>query len=108
MIKACLKNGVKRFIYCSTVDVVIGVDDDIVDGNEENTMSPSEFLFPGYPETKYKAECLVLKANNIPTQNGMNFCFKDENLIKISVSSKQGYYSYFSRICIRLIMSRVI
>ncbi|XP_053394154.1 3 beta-hydroxysteroid dehydrogenase/Delta 5--_4-isomerase-like [Mercenaria mercenaria] len=69
LIKACLLNDVKRFIYCSTVDVVIGYDD-IIDGNEANTAPPTEFLFPGYPETKYKAECLVLKANGTPTQNG--------------------------------------
>ncbi|KAJ8312422.1 hypothetical protein KUTeg_009795, partial [Tegillarca granosa] len=62
VIDGCVKAGVQRLIYCSTVDVAIGYDP-IRDGNENNTPPPKRFLFPGYPETKYKAECLVLQSN---------------------------------------------
>ena len=62
MIKACLENGVQRLIFCSTVDVVVGYKD-IENGDEETTTVPQQFLFPGYPDSKNKAESLVLNAN---------------------------------------------
>ena len=69
IISVCKQENVARLIYCSTVDVVIGFDD-IIDGTEENTAPPTQYLFPGYPESKYKAECLVLRANGTKTKDG--------------------------------------
>ena len=69
LISACKQENVTRLIYCSTVDVVIG-HDEIIDGTEDNTAPPKKYLFPGYPESKYKAECLVLRANGTTTNNG--------------------------------------
>ena len=69
VIQACLETNVRRLIFCSTVDVVVGYDD-IIDGCEVTTATPEHFLFPGYPETKHKAESLVLKANGTPCKNG--------------------------------------
>lgn len=51
------------------MDVVIGFDD-IVNGTEETTTTPSKFLFPGYPESKHKAEQLVNKSNGTYLTNG--------------------------------------
>jgi len=51
------------------VDVVVGYND-IIDGDEVTTTPPAHFLFPGYPATKYKAECDVLQANGTNTHNG--------------------------------------
>ncbi|XP_060070999.1 3 beta-hydroxysteroid dehydrogenase/Delta 5--_4-isomerase-like [Ylistrum balloti] len=69
IVESCLINGVERLIFCSTVDVVVGFDD-IRDGRETTTHVPKQFLFPGYPATKYEAECLVLKANAKKCENG--------------------------------------
>ncbi|KAL3857755.1 hypothetical protein ACJMK2_012395 [Sinanodonta woodiana] len=69
VISACLEAGVKRIIFCSTVDVVVG-SEEIVDGTEENTHPPEKFLFPGYPNTKYEAECLIRKVNGATTAKG--------------------------------------
>ena len=66
----CKQENVARLIYCSTVDVVIG-HDEILGGTEDNTLPPTQYLFPGYPESKYKAECLVLRANGTNTKEGM-------------------------------------
>ena len=61
MIDSCIQNSVPRLIFTSTVDVVIGYDN-IQDGDE--TLSrPRDFLFPGYPDTKYRAEESVIAAN---------------------------------------------
>ena len=62
MIQACRQKGVKRLIYCSTVDVVIG-NDNIIDGTEETTRKPVKFAVGDYAETKCRAEEIVLKAN---------------------------------------------
>ena len=70
IIRACLKTNVSRLIFCSTVDVAIG-HYPITNGNEDTTAPPGDFLFPGYPESKYKAECLVLEANKMECVNGM-------------------------------------
>ena len=69
VIKACKEQGVSRLIYTSTIDVVIGYDD-IIDGNEDSLI-PDKWLFPGYPDTKYRAECLVLKADDTKTASGI-------------------------------------
>ena len=61
LVEACIKHGVKRLIYTSTIDVVIGYDD-IRNGNEQLPV-PKCLLFPGYPETKHRAEQLVLQAH---------------------------------------------
>lgn len=68
IIKGCLECGVERLIFCSTVDVVIGHDP--IHNGDETTVMPRSFLFPGYPETKYKAECLVLDASGRTCKNG--------------------------------------
>ncbi len=68
MIRACLEEGVSRLVLTSTVDVVVG-HNEIHDGNED-IASPSEFLFPGYPETKHAAEKLVLQANGSSGKTG--------------------------------------
>ncbi|XP_069134758.1 3 beta-hydroxysteroid dehydrogenase/Delta 5--_4-isomerase type 1-like [Argopecten irradians] len=69
IVESCLNNGVERLVFCSTVDVVVGFDD-IRDGRETTTFVPKQFLFPGYPATKYEAECEVLKANGKKCDNG--------------------------------------
>ncbi|XP_033748087.1 3 beta-hydroxysteroid dehydrogenase/Delta 5--_4-isomerase type 4-like [Pecten maximus] len=69
ILESCLTNGVERLIFCSTVDVVVGFDN-IHDGRETTTFVPKQFLFPGYPATKYEAECIVLKANGRKCANG--------------------------------------
>ncbi len=51
------------------MDVVIGYRK-IINGNEDSTSLPKKFLFPGYPETKYQAETLVLAANGQYMENG--------------------------------------
>jgi nucleoside-diphosphate-sugar epimerase len=83
IIQACLDCNVERLIFCSTVDVVIG-HDDINDG-DETTPIPTSFLFPGYPESKYKAECLILNASGRKCKNG-NACiiFSVPTIIKIN------------------------
>lgn len=73
MIEACLVCNVKRLLFCSTVDVVIG-SDDIINGTEANTSPPRHFLFPGYPQTKHIAECMVLQAHGKKTSNGEELC----------------------------------
>ncbi|CAH1801506.1 unnamed protein product, partial [Owenia fusiformis] len=62
IINGCIKKKVERLIYTSTVDVVIGYED-IINGEESTTAIPRRFLFPGYPASKYKAECNVLSAH---------------------------------------------
>ena len=66
IIDACVECGVQRLVLCSSVDVVIGFDD-IKNGSEQTTEKPDKFLFPGYPETKYMQECIVLQANGKQT-----------------------------------------
>ena len=66
---SCLLANVERLVFCSTVDVVIG-HSDIAGGDEESTSIPDEFLFPGYPDTKYRAERTVLSAHGERMLNG--------------------------------------
>jgi hypothetical protein len=61
IIQSCLEHNVPRLIYTSSVDVVVGFDD-IING-DESLPAPKRFLFPGYPETKHRAENLVSEAN---------------------------------------------
>ncbi|ESO97278.1 hypothetical protein LOTGIDRAFT_114779, partial [Lottia gigantea] len=68
VIEACVKENIERLLFCSTVDVVIG-HQDILDGNEETSI-PKTFLFPGYPDTKYRAEKLILAANGTKLSTG--------------------------------------
>ncbi|XP_060607164.1 3 beta-hydroxysteroid dehydrogenase/Delta 5--_4-isomerase type 1-like isoform X1 [Ruditapes philippinarum] len=63
VIAACLKNGVKRLIYCSSAEVVTG-SRNIYDGTEENTDIETDQLFKPYGPTKIEAERLVLEANS--------------------------------------------
>lgn len=51
----------QRLVFTSTIDVVIGFDE-IIDGDESLPV-PTHFLFPGYPDTKQRAEKMVLEAN---------------------------------------------
>ncbi|XP_062582552.1 3 beta-hydroxysteroid dehydrogenase/Delta 5--_4-isomerase type 1-like [Saccostrea cucullata] len=83
ILDACVECGVQRLVLCSSVDVVIGFDD-IRDGTEQTTGKPSKFLFPGYPETKYMQECMVLQANGRPTVNG-------ESLATVSLRANVMY-----------------
>ncbi|KAK6190918.1 hypothetical protein SNE40_002684 [Patella caerulea] len=69
VIEACIKENIERLIFCSTVDVVIG-HKDITNGTEE-TGIPDDFLFPGYPDTKFRAERLILEANGTRLNSGM-------------------------------------
>ncbi|XP_045173780.2 3 beta-hydroxysteroid dehydrogenase/Delta 5--_4-isomerase type 1-like [Mercenaria mercenaria] len=62
VIVACRKNGVKRLLYCSTVEVVTGANN-IYDGTEDNTEYVTNHLFKAYGPTKLEAERLVLEAN---------------------------------------------
>ncbi len=70
MIDACVEQNVPSLVYTSTTSVVIG-SDDIKDGDETLPI-PSQFMFLGYPETKYQGETLVLKANGRMLEKGEN------------------------------------
>ena len=70
VISACEEEGVTRLVHTSTIDVVIG-SEEIFNGDEANTPIPDDFLFPGYPLTKYKAEVAVLAANGRKTASGL-------------------------------------
>lgn len=65
---ACVEANVSRLVFTSTVDVVIGADE-IQDG-DETLPYPDDFLFPGYPETKMKAEKFVLAADGTKLKKG--------------------------------------
>ena len=69
LIAACVAENVSRLIYTSSVDVVIG-HEEIINGDEELAM-PARFLFPGYPDTKARAEGLVLAADGRPLAEGL-------------------------------------
>ena len=69
VVSACQEQGVSRLVNTSTIDVVVG-SKEIING-DENTPTPDDLLFPGYPITKYQAECMVLKANGMTTSSGM-------------------------------------
>ena len=50
-------------MYTSTIDIVIG-HDEIVNG-DESTPPPNRHLFPGYNETKRKAEEMVITIDDL-------------------------------------------
>ena len=62
LLEVCKEVGVRRFLYCSTMDVVLG-NDDIINGTETSTCVPDVFFFNGYASTKQRAEEIVLAAN---------------------------------------------
>ena len=68
MIQACVEQNVPRLVYTSSVDVVVGFDD--VNNGDESLPVPKKFLFPGYPESKYRAECLVAEADGRALASG--------------------------------------
>ena len=68
VINSCIQNNVSRVVFTSTIDVVLG-HHAIVNGNE-STPVPKEHLFPGYNETKSKAESMVKAANGRPLARG--------------------------------------
>ena len=59
-------------MYTSTIDIVIG-HDEIVNG-DESTPPPNRHLFPGYNETKRKAEEMVIAANGRSLADGTSGC----------------------------------
>ncbi|KAI8782543.1 3 beta-hydroxysteroid dehydrogenase [Biomphalaria glabrata] len=69
VVNACLENNIQRLVYCSTVDVAIG-SEPIRGGDETNTPVPDKFLFPGYPDTKFHGERIVLDSANLKTSDG--------------------------------------
>ncbi|BFZ04359.1 hypothetical protein BsWGS_07397 [Bradybaena similaris] len=66
---ACLENNVQRLIYCSTVDVAVG-NKPIRGGTEEDTPVPDKFLFPGYPDTKFHGERIILGSAHLKRSDG--------------------------------------
>ena len=75
----CLAMGVSQLVYTSTIDVVIG-NEPIINGDEK-TPIPKPFLFPGYPDTKYKGEQLVVQAHGKPLATGESFLMKRQRCI---------------------------
>jgi len=63
VIQACVEQNVQRLVYTSTVDVVIGRRHDVISAGDESLPVPRRFLFPGYADSKRKAELLVFEAN---------------------------------------------
>ena len=63
MIQACVEQNVRRLVYTSSVDVVIGRRRDVISGGDESLPVPRRFLFQGYAESKHRAELLVCEAN---------------------------------------------
>ena len=72
VINACVSQSVARLVYTSTIDVVVGFSD-LVDADESAPI-PDEFLFPGYPETKYRAETAVINADQTPLTGSKDKC----------------------------------
>ena len=68
LLDACVSENVEKLVFTSTIDVVVGFDE-IVDG-DESLPTPSHFLFPGYPDTKHRAEKMILAANGRPLAKG--------------------------------------
>ncbi|GFR60676.1 3 beta-hydroxysteroid dehydrogenase type 7-like, partial [Elysia marginata] len=67
---ACIKNNVQRLLYCSTVDVAVGFQP-VLCGDEDTTPvpPPDGFMFPGYPETKYQGERVILNSSRVLRQD---------------------------------------
>ena len=53
----------KRFIYCSSMSVVLGLYN-IIDGTEFNTYHARVPLHNGYATSKQRAESMVINANS--------------------------------------------
>ena len=68
VVESCIEANVPRLVFTSTIDVVIGREE-IKDG-DESLPYPETFLFPGYPDTKMRAEKCVLGANGRTLKNG--------------------------------------
>ena len=68
LLQACLDANVERFVYTSSVDVSIGYEE--IHNGDEDLPVPATFLFPGYPDTKHRAEKLVLETHDKATSNG--------------------------------------
>ncbi|XP_005094948.2 uncharacterized protein LOC101847324 [Aplysia californica] len=69
VLNASLRQNVPRLLYCSTVDVAVGRQP-IRGGDEHSTPRPHKFLFPGYPDTKYHGERLVLAGDTNRRHDG--------------------------------------
>ena len=82
VISACKQTSVSRLVHTSTIDVVVG-SEEIVNGDED-TPIPKDFLFPGYPGTKYRAECTVVHANSTSTSCVLTLIIND--LFKFCIS----------------------
>jgi len=63
-----MEQNVDSFIYCSSLDVVIGYED-IINGNED-LGKPPKFMFGKYAETKFHAERMVINKDNSLLKNG--------------------------------------
>ncbi|XP_041456807.1 3 beta-hydroxysteroid dehydrogenase type 7-like [Lytechinus variegatus] len=68
VLQACIHNNIQYLVYTSTVDVVIG-QEPITGGTETTLGIPQHHHFGLYATTKYEAEKIVLKANNLILQN---------------------------------------
>jgi len=66
VINACKNNGVKRLIFTSTVDVILG-NEELNDADEYPTVPPKEYVYPGYSDSKLEAEYKVLEVEGIQT-----------------------------------------
>ena len=62
LLDVCRQCGVRRFLYCSSLTVMCGLEE-IVNGTEESTL-PKKLVIHGYGDTKQKAESAVLKSNS--------------------------------------------
>ncbi|KAL4224129.1 hypothetical protein ACF0H5_017582 [Mactra antiquata] len=62
VIEACSLNGVRRLIYCSSIEVVVGKHN-VYYGTEDNTNITRDQHFDVYGSSKVEAEKLVLEAN---------------------------------------------
>ena len=69
MVQACVEQNVERLVYTSTVDVVIGRRD-VISAGDESLPVPRRFLFPGYAESKLRAERVVCEADGRPLAKG--------------------------------------
>lgn len=68
LVDACISQNVSHLVFTSTIDVVIGYDE-IING-DETLKAPKRFLFPGYPDTKFRAEKIVISANGMELGKG--------------------------------------
>lgn len=80
LLKLCIEEGVKSFIYCSTTEVTLqsygkgGVISIVIYANETTTGTPeneNKLIFGEYAASKLRAEKLVLQANGKALANGI-------------------------------------